>query len=67
MAAKVEAPRERGLKSRVPISTTISIEAREKLNEIHEATQIPMSKLLDEAIKDLVVKYERRLAILAEN
>ena len=47
----------RGLKNRKPLSNAIKIELYEALDELHEKTRIPKSKLLDEAIEDLLKKY----------
>lgn len=48
----------RGLVSREPISTSIDKELWQKLKCLHDKTQVPLSKLLDEAIRDLLVKRE---------
>ena len=34
----------------------------EPLNELSKKTRVPKSRLIDEAIEDLLKKYERRLA-----
>ena len=44
----------RGLKTRTPISNSIETELFNELKALSETTQIPMSKLLDNAIKLLV-------------
>lgn len=50
---------DRGLKNRIPISSTINIKLNEALKAIAQETRIPMSKLLDEAIEDLIKKYKK--------
>ena len=55
------------LKDRVRVGSPIDKKLHQALKDISDETGIPMSKLLDEAITDLVVKYERRKAILAEH
>jgi len=52
-------PKDRGLKTRIPFSTTIDIELDKKLKELTTETRIPKSKLIDEAIKDLLVKHNK--------
>jgi hypothetical protein len=47
-----------GLKNRVQISSTIDKKLNEKLKELHRTTRIPISRLLDEAIEDLINKYK---------
>ncbi len=42
---------DRGLKTRVPISSTIKIELHEWLKQYSETTGIPISKLLDKSIE----------------
>ena len=34
----------------------------EPLNELSKKTRVPKSRLIDEAIEDLLKKYEKRLA-----
>lgn len=46
----------RGLKNRKPLSNAVKTELYDALKEISDATKIPMSKLLDEAIEDLLNK-----------
>jgi hypothetical protein len=48
----------RGLKTRVPISSTIDKNLNEALKKLSEASRIPISKLLDEAIEDLIKKHK---------
>ena len=47
----------RGLKNRKTISNAIRTELADALKQLSEATKIPMSKLLDEALDDLLDKY----------
>lgn len=51
----------RGLKNRKTISNAVRLELAEGLKDLSETTKIPMSKLLDEAIEDLLEKH-RNLA-----
>lgn len=51
--------RQRELKNRIRLSTSIKIENNELLNDIAESTQIPKSKLLDMAIELLAEKYKK--------
>lgn len=46
----------RGLRYRKNLSNAVKIELHEKLKEMSKETKIPMSKLLDEAIEDLIKK-----------
>jgi len=46
------------LKNRSRFSTTIDIELDSKLKKLSEITRIPTSKLVDEALEDLIKKYE---------
>lgn len=46
-----------GLTNRIKIGTAINKEIYEKLKELSEQTRIPMSKLLDEALEDLLKKH----------
>lgn len=46
----------RGLKNRKPLSNAIRNELHEGLKELSDKTKVPMSKLLDEAIEDLLKK-----------
>jgi hypothetical protein len=48
----------RGLKNRSPLSNAIDTELFKKLKELSEETSIPMSKLLDKAIKLLLDEYK---------
>lgn len=47
----------RGLKNRIPISSTIDKKLNEQLKALSEQTRIPISKLLDEAIEELLMKH----------
>ena len=47
----------RGLKNRKAISTAIDIKLARALDNLSEETRIPKSKLLDEAIADLLKKH----------
>lgn len=42
---------------RIRISNSIDKTLYEKLKELSEQTRIPMSRLLDEAIEDLLIKH----------
>lgn len=44
------------LVNRIRISNSIDKELFEKLKKLSEDTKVPMSKLLDEAIEDLLIK-----------
>ncbi|MEI4615540.1 ribbon-helix-helix domain-containing protein [Bacillus cereus] len=46
------------LKTRDRFSSTLDKEINEKFQQLTEKTRINKSKLLDEAIRDLVKKYE---------
>ncbi len=47
-----------GLKNRVRISNAIDKDLYEKLQEVSKETMIPVSKLLDKALRLLVKEYE---------
>lgn len=47
------------LKNRVRIGSAIDKELYKQLKKLSESTRINMSKLLDEAIDDLINKYEQ--------
>lgn len=47
------------LKNRVRIGSAIDKELYNQLKQLSELTRINMSKLLDEAIDDLINKYEQ--------
>ena len=46
----------RGLKNRKTLSNAIKTELYQGLKELSEKTKVPMSRLLDEAIEDLLKK-----------
>jgi len=46
----------RGLVNREPLSTSIDKKLLQGLRGLNEETKVPISKLLDEAIKDLLAK-----------
>lgn len=48
------------LKNRVRLGTSIDIQLQKKLHELSETTRIPISKLLDEAIADLIKKHDKK-------
>ncbi|WP_081412676.1 ribbon-helix-helix domain-containing protein [Fictibacillus gelatini] len=48
----------RGLKTRTPLSNAIKTELYMALKELSEQTKVPISKLLDEAIEDLLTKRQ---------
>ena len=50
---------DRGLKNRTPISNAIDNELLELFRALSKKTRIAQSKLLDEAIEDLLKKYEK--------
>lgn len=50
----------RGLKNRINLSNAIDIQLWKGLDQLHRETRIPKSRLLDEAIQDLLKKYERK-------
>lgn len=47
-----------GLKNRTRISNAVEKELYEKLQQISKDTMIPVSKLLDQAIRLLIKEYE---------
>ena len=47
----------RGLKNRKTISNAVQTELADALKQLSKTTKIPMSKLLDEALDDLINKY----------
>lgn len=49
----------RGLKNRKPLSNAIRIELHDALKKLSESTKIPISRLLDEAIEDLLKKRSK--------
>lgn len=46
----------RGLKNRTPLSNAIKTELYEGIRELSNETKVPISRLLDEAIEDLLKK-----------
>lgn len=46
----------RGLKTRKNMSSTVESELLERLRGLSDETKVPISKLLDEAIEDLLIK-----------
>ena len=46
------------LKNRTKIGSAIDTELYNKLTELSEKTRIPISKLLDEALSDLLEKHK---------
>lgn len=47
----------RGLKNRKYISSSLDIKLIDQLDELSKTTRIPKSKLLDEAVEDLLKKH----------
>jgi hypothetical protein len=48
------------LTTRTPISSTVDKEIWQQFQELSKQTRIPASKLLDEAIGDLIRKYQTK-------
>ncbi len=48
----------KGFKNRKRFSTTLDKDLVPCLDELHLKTRIPRARLLDEAIEDLMVKYD---------
>ena len=46
------------LKTRTRIGNTLNTNLLEKLKELSSSTRIPMSRLLDEAVEDLIEKHK---------
>lgn len=46
----------RGLKTRKALSNAVRMDLYEQLKKLSDDTRIPMSKLLDEAIEELISK-----------
>ena len=46
----------RGLKNRTPISNAVDTKLYEALRDLSRETKVPISRLLDEAIEDLLEK-----------
>lgn len=53
------------LKTRTRIGNTLDTNLLEKLKELSNITRIPMSRLLDEAVEDLVQKHKTTQPLLA--
>lgn len=49
--------KDRGLRTRKPFSSNISTHLIEKFDQLAAQTRIPKSRLLDEAIEDLLRKH----------
>jgi len=49
----------KGLKNRASFSNYVDTRLLEKFRELSSDTRIPISKLLDEAIEDLLKKYNK--------
>lgn len=49
----------RGLKNRKTISNAVRSDLADGLRTLSEVTKIPMSRLLDEALDDLIKKYSK--------
>jgi post-segregation antitoxin (ccd killing protein) len=47
----------RSLKNRVPVSSSVDKTIWEELQKLSKSTRINISRLLDEAIQDLLMKY----------
>ena len=45
------------LKNRVRFNTVVDKELDKKFRELADETRIPMSRLMDEAIEDLLIKH----------
>lgn len=48
--------------NRVRFTSSLKKELMPKLDKLAEETRIPKSRLLDEAVEDLLKKYEKRAA-----
>lgn len=49
----------RGLKNRKTISNAVRSDLADGLRSLSDETKIPMSRLLDEALEDLIKKYSK--------
>lgn len=49
----------RGLKNRKPLSNAVKTELYDDLKKLSEETKVPISRLLDEAIEDLLKKRKK--------
>ena len=61
MSILKENSRQRELKNRIRISTSIDLELNAKLEEISKKSMIPKSKLIDKALQLLCEEYEQFL------
>lgn len=50
------------LVNRTKLISSLANELVEPLNELSRKTRVPKSRLIDEAIEDLLKKYEKRMA-----
>ena len=50
------------LVNRTRFTSSLKNELMQEFNQLAEETRIPKSRLIDEAIEDLLKKYEKRLA-----
>ena len=50
------------LVNRTKLISSLDNKLVEPLNELSKKTRVPKSRLIDEAIEDLLKKYEKRLA-----
>lgn len=50
------------LVNRTRFTSSLKNELMKEFNQLAEETRIPKSRLIDEAIEDLLKKYEKRLA-----
>lgn len=48
------------LKTRVQAGSSVDKKLWDQLRQLSKETRIPISRLLDEAIEDLLVKYEKK-------
>lgn len=48
--------KKRGLKNRTPLSNAVKKELYDGIKELSKETKVPISRLLDEAIEDLLRK-----------
>ncbi|MNB79521.1 Ribbon-helix-helix domain protein [compost metagenome] len=52
--------RNRGLVNRKALSNSLRNDLAERFDQIHKETDIPKSKLLDQAIELLIEKYDKK-------
>lgn len=50
----------KSLRNRTPFSTTVDNKLLQELEDLHQETRIPKSKLTDEAIALLLKKHQKR-------